>query len=789
MTARASADVGDASGRHETVVSTRAARRFYPLAFVAWLAFSGLLVYAVVIGGGYSGIDSVTLRTVSLAIIATVLAGWGLLAWRVPTWRPGTAVWPALVIPVASLVMSTLLSEHPRLGVEYIAWSVLLVGLYLLLVRILRTEFARARIGGLAFILGVTISLLYLALVLGQWLDWWSVLGRVAVPPLRPGLFGLPFGGPNVVASAVVLANVVAFAGVGLATPGRRLALGLMVTLSIVVLIISGSRSAWLATGGAMIVAGGIWLVAANHSAGRRLGDRRTWAVLAASLVGLVALGPTVLDRLINGGDGGRPSYWASAIRMFQDASAIGLGPGSYAARRVAYLEPGDLDYTVPHAHNVYIQTAAELGVVGLAAGIIAGLAILWLIYRALRSTDSTRYTWACAALFGMVYLAIVDVADFYANLPGVLVLWLIPVAILDGAHDHGLGIPARLRPAVAGKVATAALGLGCLASVAVLVWAESTAAISAQATQDVNEGDWDSAAVAAARAVSADESHPGHQLTFALAAMHQENWESARQAYLRFVSVDDLPQAWLGLALATINSDGPDSETESYLVAAMRMGYQHPAVSYAAGELYDRIGHTAEANAAYADALVQLPELGSDPAWREDPKLAGRFDEILGSAIDRLGSSGWMLALAAGEADRARAIADAASPSSVDESWVDDVISAWQGDTDALGRVQAVAEADPTNSGPLLTAGWLTAHAGDANGANRYRHLAQTTMEGVSTLGIGVRSAPSCTDGQRIPLSTELYGRWAHRRPTPHDLMPPGLRCLILQDRAAGLG
>ena len=56
---------------------------------------------------------------------------------------------------------------------------------------------------------------------------------------------------------------------------------------------------------------------------------------------------------------------------MFADSPLLGLGPGTWAARRIAYTEPGELDFVTPHAHDVYLQTAAELGIVGLAVGVI----------------------------------------------------------------------------------------------------------------------------------------------------------------------------------------------------------------------------------------------------------------------------------------------------------------------------------------------------------------------------------------------------------------------------------
>ena len=496
-----------------------------------------------------------------------------------------------------------------------------------------------------------------------------------------------------------------------------------------------------------------------------------------AAIAAIILLGPILADRLLGAGDGGRPAYWASASRMFQDAPIAGLGPGNYAARRVAFLQPGELDYTVPHAHDIYLQTAAELGILGLLAGAVAAAAVLWLIWRSVRSRDHSRQTWAWATLFGLVYLVLVDVVDFYANLPGVVLLWVVPLAMLDGKTKHGLGLPTWARPRVVGRAAVTFLVLGCGLSLGLLAVAELSATSSDRAVALADAGDWTAAAVQAKETRSIDPAQPAHSLTAGVAAMHLGRWQLALDALRESVAVDDLPQSWLGLAMSTIESGGSAEQAAAYLDAAMRIGRQHAAISRAAGELYDRLGLTAQADDAYADALRALPELAGDPFWREDPALRGRFGGLVETAIERSGSGGWRLALMVDDVEKARAVAGAAGTAS---PLVEDAISAWSGDGDALARIQALAEADPTDGGLLTLAGWLTAHAGDPDAANRFRRLALVTTEGVPTLGLDIHTAPTCDEGVRVATSADLFGPWAYRRRAPADLMPPGVRCLV---------
>jgi O-antigen ligase len=60
-----------------------------------------------------------------------------------------------------------------------------------------------------------------------------------------------------------------------------------------------------------------------------------------------------------------RYAYWKVALTTFADHPANGIGAGGFA---VAWLQHRDIAENVRDAHSLYIETAAELGVVGLAA-------------------------------------------------------------------------------------------------------------------------------------------------------------------------------------------------------------------------------------------------------------------------------------------------------------------------------------------------------------------------------------------------------------------------------------
>ena len=102
----------------------------------AWLAIVLLTAYFMFIGGSTTGLLFPHVRLFSVVLLAGLLVAWVVAARRDPTLAPRSAIWPALLVGLVAFAISTLLSAIPRVSVEYLAYAVLLVLLYLLLVRI-----------------------------------------------------------------------------------------------------------------------------------------------------------------------------------------------------------------------------------------------------------------------------------------------------------------------------------------------------------------------------------------------------------------------------------------------------------------------------------------------------------------------------------------------------------------------------------------------------------------------------------------------------------------------------
>jgi O-antigen ligase len=144
-------------------------------------------------------------------------------------------------------------------------------------------------------------------------------------------------------------------------------------------------------------------------------------ALSIAIVVGLSVINGSVREQIMSlrnvktisnlGEHGRRKQFWIKAIRVWQDAPWLGIGPKTFSIyddikhnpdrKKLASLSlPGS-------AHNLYLQTAAEMGAVGLLA-LVATFAYIgvWLF----RSRGAFASAWPAAAWDGAFgsWLAIV---------------------------------------------------------------------------------------------------------------------------------------------------------------------------------------------------------------------------------------------------------------------------------------------------------------------------------------------------------------------------------------------
>ncbi len=138
-------------------------------------------------------------------------------------------------------------------------------------------------------------------------------------------------------------------------------------------------------TGGGGILALSIVVGALALACAPRLADRvgsiRVPAAAIAAAAGAAAVGFAVVWGTTFFGTGYRPVYWHVAWREYVAHPLLGSGAGTFGGYWLRYGEPG-LAGGALDAHNLYLQTLAEVGPVGLGL-LVAALALPVMVRRA----------------------------------------------------------------------------------------------------------------------------------------------------------------------------------------------------------------------------------------------------------------------------------------------------------------------------------------------------------------------------------------------------------------------
>jgi O-antigen ligase len=196
-------------------------------------------------------------------------------------------------------------------------------------------------------------------------------------------------------------------------------------------LVMTWSRGAWLG----LAAAGAVMALAVVVRSGRGAVLGTVFGLLAAYVLlagGLARVPPAITQRFsdfvpylgvlnvegmevtdANFAVLERVAHWQAAWRMWTDHPWLGVGIGNY--------EPAYARYALPlwpqalgHAHNYYLNVAAETGAIGLLAYLVLWAAALIAAWRAARRAQGWYWGLALGVLGVLVHLS---VHNFFDNL------------------------------------------------------------------------------------------------------------------------------------------------------------------------------------------------------------------------------------------------------------------------------------------------------------------------------------------------------------------------------------
>ena len=355
----------------------------------------------------------------------------------------------------------------------------------------------------------------------------------------------------------------------------------------------------------------------------------RRWMVVAALVVmavvvltrGSAALtsGQGVLGRAAstaNVGDTslqGRLHFWGAALAIFRDHPMLGTGAGTFGVVHAAYQQ--DVRFYASDAHNLYMQTLAETGFLGLAAfvlvlGLIAAMAV-----RAVAHTRGTdEYPVVVGITIGLLAFLLHSGLDMDWRFPANPALMFAMVGVLawyDCAFYASVGRPDNRRGTGGWSVVVVAIVV-CALIVAQVFQAAERAFLDGQAR--ARSGQWAEAAAQYARASRFNPLNAKYHSAYAGTVMQvNPPRPEAAEASMRKAMPLDRMNASHPLQLARLIVDRPSAtparliEAQTLLQQALTLDpWNRPEAYRMLAHLYLRQGRAGDADRVYHRALSQ---------------------------------------------------------------------------------------------------------------------------------------------------------------------------------------
>jgi O-antigen ligase len=321
-----------------------------------------MLSYAIIVGGTAHGEVVPWLRALN-ALLSGVVIAW--LVTHLP--RSADKVSNATIIALLLFCIAALLSEFPRQSFDAALGALTYAAAFLLGREVLASESARRAMARTLMGLSAFITIATAARWLPQVIEWWALTDFTVMPPLDLSLSAAPWGHRHDLALLIVMLYPSWW--IGRPNP-LRAALGTVIgILTVLIVVVDGSRTLWLA----IVVATAVWLLPISMHRLQTDGRSRiaaivgTLAFLALSVT--TGLAATVLDRLLTVSTvGARSAMWAPLTDLWLQHPIAGVGPGSFpwALQLTDYFDTNG--WAPRHPDSVLFQLLPEAGLLGVAA-------------------------------------------------------------------------------------------------------------------------------------------------------------------------------------------------------------------------------------------------------------------------------------------------------------------------------------------------------------------------------------------------------------------------------------
>ncbi|MEX0631017.1 MAG: O-antigen ligase family protein [Chloroflexota bacterium] len=566
-------------------------------ATLAIIAAALVLAYFVILGEAGQVDPHPIIRIVNAAAAGTLI-----LTYLVTAPKQADRVDRGILLGLLLFAAAAVLAQFPRQAFDALLAALLYAAAFFVARTLLALE--GGRIAFTRCLIGLSALLTFL--IAARWLlpalEWWSLTGWSVLPPLDLSLPATPWGHRHDLALLIVLLYPAWW--VGRINPLRAAMATVVGSLTLLIVLVDGSRTVWLAMGVASAALLTPFVVRHWPRDRRRqvaIGLALATAAGVAALSGIA--GPLIERILTMGSIEARGAMWGPLLDAWLSKPVTGHGPGSFpwVLQLTDYFDTNA--WAPRHPDSVVLQLLPEAGLLGATAMFVI---VVTLLPPFLRSrSQAARWVLITFAVAGLA----ANPTDF-----GFLVAVAIGWAAFAVPREVEGPVPALVRHRFAGLAS-----LACVVVIAVAWTATAVADVAyLSARSSIQRGRVDEAIPQLELARRLD---PGMALYARQLGTAQLLTDNAPAATLNLEDAaqlnpsDDL--AWRVLALAHSASGDPDSAWAA-LERAIETQRSDPTNLLLRARWQAEDGHHQEALATLGEVVQAWPEIVAAPGWSE---------------------------------------------------------------------------------------------------------------------------------------------------------------------------
>ena len=425
-------------------------------------------IYFIFIGGSSRYGTLYQVRVIHHILVTSLLSLWLFHRIRQGKGIPTTPLNRPLFALIAVWFISALASVDPRMSVEHIWFPFTFIVLFFILVDYFQRVRGKIIMEAFFFILAIVIFLTGLELV--SWYFGLGILPNTSVSWLDAGFIIPPFlpkvslamGISTLVAGFTVpTIFITATWALSVRYKSHRRVLWIVTVLLFITLILTFSRGGLLAFIGGFATF--VTIRAIQHPAfTSRISARAISGIATAIAIGIITLFVAVtLPYSIGKSDEGRLDMWQSAVEMTIDHPITGVGTGLFGRAYRDYRDPLVGRDKLAAAHNLYLNTASELGLLGIIVGSWLGIVVLKSSWNTWKNAKGRNQHLRVEGMFvALVALAIHSTVDVFTVTSINIVFILILAYLVTGQRSILDPLPTgQKRPAFVFLAITLAFG------------------------------------------------------------------------------------------------------------------------------------------------------------------------------------------------------------------------------------------------------------------------------------------------------------------------------------------